>query len=365
MSDTPLPVSLDLLPPAVQRSVATTSPAPVRVMAAKGLIPCAPRDLLTAILVLSYDPDPTVSQTARNTAGTLPDKVLSAALRDEDLPAPVLAFFARVLAGNDTYLELIALNQSTADETIADIAGVASAGVVDVVAQNQLRLLRDERIVRGMVGNPRTRTSTRDNVLDFCVRSGLSLDDLPEFVEAKRRILGEDPSVVEALAAAEQNRVDDVIAEYGQAVLDESAALDEGLRLTFAQRVSKMSVSEKIKLAGRGNKEARTLLLRDSNKLVAVAAVQSPRMTESEVLGLTNNRTLHDDVMRYIVSNRDWMKLYQVKVNLVNNPKCPQGVALRLLPHMRPNELKGIARNKNISSTIQLQAKSFLSKKQK
>lgn len=363
MSDMTPSVSIDSLPPAVQRSVSPNSPVPVRMMAAKGLIPCGPRDLLTAIYLLSHDPDPKVAQTARESAASLSDRILSSGLRDDELAPGVLDLFARMQASNDAYLELIALNPATSDDTIAQLASVASEGVVEVIAQNQLRLLRDERVVIGLVKNPQTRSSTRDRILDFCVRSGVALDELPEFVEAKRRLLGEDPSFVTELAQAELNKADDVLSDYGDALQDETASLDESERLTFSQRVAQMSVSEKIKLATRGNKEARTILLRDSNKLVALATVQSPKITESEILSLSNNRTVHDDVMRYITSNREWMKLYQVKVNLVNNPKCPAGTGLRLLPHIRTNELKGIARNKNISSTIQLMAKQMLAKK--
>lgn len=361
--DSACPVSIELLPPAVQRSVSPQSPAPVRVMAAKGLIPCAPRDLLSAIFILTHDPDPNVAQTARTTAAGMTDRVLSVALRDVELPPEVLAFFARVLAGNDAYLELIILNPSTSDETVGDVAGIASAQVVDLIAQNQLRILRDERIVRGLIGNPRTRASTRDTVLDFCVRAGLVLADVPEFLEARQRILGAEPAVAEELAQAEANTAEKVIGEFGDSVASEAGSLEETRRITFSQRVARMSVSEKIKLASRGNKEARTLLLRDSNKLVALATVQSPRITESEILGLTNSRTINEEVLRYILSSREWMKLHKVKLNLVNNPKCPQGVALRLLQHLHPSELKELSRNKNVSSTLQVQAKSLLQKK--
>lgn len=354
MSETTPSVSIESLPPAVQRSVSPGSPVPVRLMAAKGLIPCSPRDLLTAVYLLSFDSDAKVAQTAQESAAALPDRIVSAGLRDDELHPEVLGFLARIHSGNDTYLELIALNPNTSDSTIAEVVEVASEQLVEVISQNQLRLLRDEQVVINLVRNPQTRASTRDRVLDFCVRSGMNLDELPEFVDAKRRILGEDPSIVTELAKAELNKAEDVLAEYGEALQEETAALEEGERLTFSQRVAEMSVAEKIKLATRGNKEARTILLRDSNKLVALAAVQSPKLTESEVLSLSNNRTIHDDVMRYIISNREWMKMYQVKVNLVNNPKCPAGIALRLLPHMRPNDLKGISRNKNISSIVQL-----------
>lgn len=358
------PVPLDSFSPTVVRSIDPKSPVPVRMMAAKGLLACPPRELLAAIHVLTFDPDPKVAETARNFASAIPDKLL-AGLRDEELLPATLDLFGRALYANPKATEIIALNASTSDETIAALAEIVPDNVAEIIAQNQLRILRDERIVRALIRNPNLRLTTKDTVLDFCVRSGLVLEDMPEFLEARRRVFGADPKVAEEIKEAEQHTVEKVVAEYGAAVTDESAQVEEGKKLTFTQRVMKMSVSQKIKLATLGNKEARTMLLRDSNKLVALAAVSSPRLTDGEVISLSNSRTLHEDVMRYIISNREWLKMYQVKLNLVNNPKTPVATSLRLLQFIHPSDLKDVSRNKNINSTIQTQARRALQPKEK
>lgn len=360
VTGTPTPaLSLSAFPPAIQRSLDPKSPVPVRMMAAKGLLACPPADLVSAIYLLTFDPDPKVADTARQTGATLQDKVLSG-LRDEDLPAPVLDFYADQLRDHDGALEFIVLNSATSDETVARIASFASERVLEIVAQNQLRLLREESIVRALEANPQVRSSTRDAVLDFCVRSGMYLSDVPAFEEARRRVYGDQP---EALPPEPTKAVEELLAEYGDAVRSESGQLAEDERLTFTQRVMRMTVSQKIKLATLGNKEARTILLRDSNKLVALAAVQSPRLSDTEIAALTNSRTLHEDVMRYVVRNREWLKNYQVKVNLVNNPKCPLATSIKLLQHLHLSELKSVARNKNIASTLSTQARMMLDKK--
>lgn len=358
------PVPLAALPPAMQKSLDPKSPLPLRGMAAKGLVPGSPRDVLTALFMLTFDPEPKVAEQARVTASKANDRIHSS-LRDDELHPAVLAFYARMLTGQDVYVEFIALNQATPDDAVAEIAAAASERVCEVVSQNQLRILRDERIVRALVLNPNARAATKDSVLDFCVRSGVVIRDLPEYLAARRRVLGEDPKALEELVAAEENTVEKVIEEFGSVITDESAPPpEEDRRLTFTQRVMKMSVSQKIKLATLGNKEARTMLLRDSNKLVALAAVQSPRLTDGEVVMLSKNRTLHEDVMRYITANREWVKSYTIKVNLVNNPKCPVGIALKFLPHLHASELKEVARNKNIASTLQTTARQMLAKKE-
>jgi hypothetical protein len=353
------PIPLDSFSPAVARNIDPKSPVPVRMMAAKGLLACPPRELLSAVFVLTFDPDPKVAETAHGFGAKLPDKLM-AGLRDEEIETEVLDFYARALHSNAQALEIIALNPNTADKTIASIADFVPQNVAEIIAQNQLRILRDEGIVRSLLKNPNIKLNTKETLLDFCVRSGMFLADLAEFVDARRRVFGEDPKTAEELQQAEQHTVEKVVAEYGTAVTDEAAQVEEGKRLTFTQRVMKMSVSQKIKLATLGNKEARTMLLRDSNKLVALAAISSPRITEAEVVTLANSRTLHDDVMRFICRNREWLKNYQIKTNLVNNPKTPVATSLKLMKFLHPNELKGVARNKNVNTTIQLQAKRML-----
>jgi len=156
---------------------------------------------------------------------------------------------------------------------------------------------------------------------------------------------------------------DEVMAEYAGLAEEGAPPMEEGKRLTLTQRIMKMSVAEKIKLATQGNKEARALLVRDSNKLVSVAVVRSPRVTDGEILGLANNRAAPDDVLRVIYMNREWTKMYPLKVALVKNPKTPSGIAMRFLATLRDSEVKELARNKNVPSGIQMQAKKMMDKK--
>ncbi|HSM92419.1 MAG TPA: hypothetical protein VLT47_05975, partial [Anaeromyxobacteraceae bacterium] len=140
-------------------------------------------------------------------------------------------------------------------------------------------------------------------------------------------------------------------------------AEESGKKLNMTQQVLKMSVSEKIKLATLGNKEARTILLRDSNKLVCMAAATSPRITDGEILSLANSRVVNADVLRYIYSSREFLKVYAIKTSLVKNPKVPLPTALKLMLTLQEKDIKELARDRNVPQTIQSQAKSWLQKK--
>lgn len=353
----PAPViTADVLAPQLRKHVDPKAPLPLRSMGAKLLVPASPHDSACLVYLLAFDPDPGVVEQAKKTAGALPDKVALPALRDESVPAEVLLWLAeRVIeTGNEKLQEALILNASSPDEALTLLARAGSPANCEAIGQNQLRLLRHEPLLRALLVESKASPATIDSVADFAVRSGVFLVDVPALGAAYQRVHGKPPpTVVEAPVVS----ADSVLEEFKEDLVDEkdkdAPEMEEGKKLNLTQRIQTMSVSEKIKLAGRGNKEARTLLLRDSNKLVCSAAVQSPRITETEILGLVNSKTVNDEVLRIIMRNREWMKIYHVKHSLVKNPKTPLPQALKLMLHLRLSDLKDLAKNKNIPSTVQ------------
>ncbi|MFN0061667.1 MAG: hypothetical protein ACKVPX_04020 [Myxococcaceae bacterium] len=346
----------------MRKHVDPSAPVPLRMMAAKSLVPLSPSDMAGALYLLTFDPDAGVRETANKSAADLPDRILSTALRDEGVPAPVLGFFLILLGEKEQYAEMLVLNATTPDTAVAGLASRCNQRIAEIIGQNQLRLLRDENIVRELCTNPNASPALLDGVCDFAVRSGLILADVPQMRAARVRIFGAeaaekppDPGLT-----AEQ-----VLAEHAE-LSDESARpLEEGKRVSINQKIMKMSVAEKIKLATKGNKEARGLLIRDSNKLVAVAVIRSPRITDGEVLSCANSKAMIDDVLRVIYSNREWTKSYAIRLALVKNAKVPVAIVMRFLNTLRDSELKDLSRNKNVSSSVQGMAKKMVEKKTK
>jgi hypothetical protein len=316
--------------------------------------------MVTALFLLVSDADEKVRTTAVDTATRLPDRILSSALRDEEIKPPVLGWFLDRLATQDVYAEMLVLNASTPDDAVARAAAHCSARLAETIGQNQLRLLRHEDILRQLCRNPAASPALIDGVCDFCVRSGLGLTDVEQMRQARIRLFG--------LEAAEAPldlgpTADEIIAEYQELADENAPPMEEGKRLTLAQRIMKMSIAEKIKLATKGNKEARSYLLRDSNKLVAVAVIRSPKITDGEVMAVANNRAALDEVLRVVYSNREWLKMYPVKLALTKNPKVPLPVAMKFLAQLRESEVKELSKNKNVPSGVQLMARKMMDKK--
>jgi len=127
-------------------------------------------------------------------------------------------------------------------------------------------------------------------------------------------------------------------------------------RITLLQRLSKMTVVERVQLALKGNREERLVLIRDSCKVVQRAVLQSPRLTEREVESFAAMANLSEDVLRLIARNRVYIGNPAVVRNLMNNPKTPLDITLHLLPNISGPDLKALTLNRNIPETLRTMA---------
>ncbi|ACM20742.1 hypothetical protein Geob_2388 [Geotalea daltonii FRC-32] len=131
------------------------------------------------------------------------------------------------------------------------------------------------------------------------------------------------------------------------------------------QLSQQLGVSEKIKMSLTGDKEWRSILIKDSNKLVSGAVVKNPRITEAEILAISKSKIQNDEIMRVICANKEWTKNYMIKKALVENTKTPLAVALRFMGTLTEKDLSGLAKSKNVSSVIATQARRVLLNKSK
>ncbi len=126
------------------------------------------------------------------------------------------------------------------------------------------------------------------------------------------------------------------------------------------QKIQAMSLAERLDLARNASKEARTILLRDSNKLVQLAVISSPKITESEIIAIASNKQVSDEVLREIAANREWLRNYQIRLALVNNPKTPLSIALAQIPYLNQRDLSMLAKSRAVSRPIVVAAQGRL-----
>ena len=129
------------------------------------------------------------------------------------------------------------------------------------------------------------------------------------------------------------------------------------------QEIQDLPVPEKVKLAMSGDKEARSILIKDANKQVQEAVMDSPRITEQEIAAIANSRNVGEEILRKIANSRDWMKNYQVRIGLANNPKTPLTIGLRIIGTLMISDLKRLSKSKGVSSVLTAAANRILIKK--
>ena len=133
--------------------------------------------------------------------------------------------------------------------------------------------------------------------------------------------------------------------------------LSEAEYESLYHRILQMGVAEKIKLALLGTKEARDILVRDANKIVALAVVKSPKILEAEIETISKSRSVSDDVLRHIASSKEWLKSYSIKLNLASNAKTPIPIAMKLLSQLRNRICEDLPKAENVSQTLANQAR--------
>jgi len=160
------------------------------------------------------------------------------------------------------------------------------------------------------------------------------------------------PSEVEALLDKMVVKEEEAAQFSPDLIRDLQENYSETQRQNIYQKILRMSVPEKIRLAMLGNREARNILILDRNKIIPSAVMRSPRLTDNDILLYAQQKNLPEDIYKYIAQNKKWIKNYPVKLALVNNPKTPLPIAIRLLEHLHDNDLKAVRRNKNVSSIL-------------
>ena len=146
--------------------------------------------------------------------------------------------------------------------------------------------------------------------------------------------------------------------EHGAAAAPKRAPLKKWIlsadeqRGSALQKISKLDIKGRIQLAMKGNKEERSLLIRDGTKIVALAVLESPKVTDGEVERFAGQKNVLESVLRAIPMKRRFIKQYPIVRALTSNPRCPIDVSLGLIKHLLVQDLRHLSGNKEVSDTV-------------
>jgi hypothetical protein len=348
------------IPPTIQPYLRSDAPKESRLMAARGLVPMSPLVLATVLTFMLKDADPEISDAARNTLLEMPDPVLKSLLV-EPLHPRTLDFFAHEKVNAEQLLEAVLLNPNTGDETFVFLADKVPERLTTIIINNQVRILRTPAIGEKIKTNPNALKSSIDTMVSFLRLSGILLEgESPELTEEEMDLLLSTPKASPQEpgepASDPQEEFPPLLTEEFE---EEEEEVVEEKKKDLYHRIQGMNVGKKIKLALLGNKEARMILIKDSNKIVASSVVKSPKITDGEVIAIANMRTVYDEIIRIIARTSQWTRHYSVQVALANNPKTPFPVALKFARALNLADLDKLSKNKNVPSQLSKIAKSM------
>lgn len=365
-------IELDKLGAAVQKALSDGAPLPVQLMAARGVIPGAkPHEIVIAISVLAGRPDEKLRETARTALAKLPPPILTGAL-SADLPGSVILQLASLYATNHEVTEQLLRMPRISGEALELMAAGADERAGELIATNEELMLKHPVVIEKLYMNKRVRMSTADRLIELCVRNNIELS-IPAFKEAALAIKNElipepspEPTFDDVLfketqdAAAKLALGDD---EDTHEVDDEGQEIVKPKVVPLYARMAEMTVSQKVRCATLGTAAERLLCVRDPNRLVAAAAAKSPLLKEPEAVQISASRAVSEEVLRLLAMNKDFVRNYQIKLNLVSNPRTPFTFAARLVPMLRESELKMLSKSKNVTGAISTAVRQQLAKK--
>jgi len=384
--------------PVVQAIISGKAPQPARLAAARGMLPLPQSDLLEVLVALTSSDDTQIASAAVETLQNESTEDLLLAASGEDTAPNVLAYLATVTDGKQEIYEAAILNTRTPDQALAKLATITTnSSLLEVITINQQRLVRCPEIIDAILSNPARSSEAerraRETRKEFFEKERGARQIADELRARGQTAAAEFFETAELTSAAGELNIDDawLIAQHievSDADLDdswlpaerfedlvteteaeiaanvqrviESERLERGEvnaeRVSLIRRIMFMNTKDRMKLAMKGDREARSILIRDSNKVVCSAVVKNPRVTEQEVENIASMRTVADEVLRLIALNRSWARSYPIIHNLARNPRTPIPTVMNVLPRIRTKDLEHLAQNRNVSEAVRRQA---------
>ena len=249
-------------------------------------------------------------------------------------------------------------NQMLPHELLLKIAEKGDLHMLEVLLDNQIKLIAYPEIIEVMEQNPEVNNFIRGKLAE--IREFYLQPEEAEDIPVEEVLKDED---VKEVISREQQEEAGAGEEDGEDLEDLSSAEVEEKALTTLQAINRMSISERIKLALNGTKTHRLILVKDPNKMVALAVTESPKLTTDEVVMLARNKSVDTEIIARISKNREWIKNYPVILELVQNPKTPVKNALAFVKQLHLRDLKMVSRSKNVNPVVRNVAVNFYEQK--
>lgn len=307
----------------------------VKLAAARGSLPMSGVNLVTVLFIFCHGTDEELKKEALKTLKDLSPAILTTVCTRKEAHPQILDLIAQLHYRNMKVMQPLLTNQMVSLKTLMFVAQHARGDVLDLLANNETVIQKSSALRTLIINNPHA-----EKVLKL--RLGWQEVVVPE-PESESESQSEPKVAVDIVEESSPEAEEDSQSKYQQLLV--------------------MPVAEKIKMGLTGDKEWRNLLIRESNKLVSSAVLKNPRITEGEVLMVAKSRTTSEELIRLILLNREWTKLYDMKKALVEHPRTPLQDAIRFMTFLSEKDLRDLAKSRNVTQAITNNARRILMSK--
>jgi hypothetical protein len=358
------PVPLESVNEQHRRLVGADVGVEIRERVARALLPSTLEDLVPTLAYLCHDPEEGVRKLSRQTLGNVPQEELVDIIRRER-DVHILDTLAHALPVTLESTRQIPLNRAASNQTLVYLASTGDGRLCERIGRNAVRCLAHPSTIEALYFNPQAGQALVQGLLELAVREGVRLDHIPGYVEAERAVHGSalapekapvglsDIEFLTALSLAGEQRPVPGVEEDKEVESRNLATL-----------IGKMSVAQKVRLALVGDANSRKLLIRDPKKMVALAVLKSPRLTDGEIRIFAANKNISEDVITQIARRRAWTRDYGIRKALLKNPKTPIGFALSFLRSMSKRDIKTFSKSREVPAAIARMATSIITKEE-
>ena len=358
-------------------------PANLMRTAAKGALALPPEEMIEVLVFLTHNA--MFGEQARMTLAGWDEAACLKVCADPNTPADVLKYMFAAENRRPALAPVLIENLAIADEKLMEMAEEPSSESVQFLLASQ-RAIKTPNVMRALLSNPLLTPPET-----YRIQTILGIDAEPPEPEAQPEPQA-DPETDEALVRFQTEHAAEIAAEEGkqfELMPDEEEAEhaaapeattppaaqppaptatpqpvaqvpapakpkepQEKERISVLQKISRLSVGERVQLGMKGTKDERFILIRDGSKVVSSAVLASPKVSDQEIETFASMKNVQESVLRGIAMNRKFMKNYAVLRNLTANPRCPLDIQLTLVKNLLNQDLRNLSMNKNVSETV-------------
>jgi hypothetical protein len=320
----------------------------LQLLAADGVLPLPPEELIPLQVELAQGQDPEVAQRAKASLRAV-DVRLAGPFLERSAREEVLTWFA-VETSHPVLIEAILRRRDTPRSLLASLGRRLPADLQEILLLRQDAIVEEPAILVALEENPEASTYT-----------------LRRIAEYREHLLPRERTHVERAPVAFEEMDEVELAAAIEAVrqLPPSGELEpERTKLTEGQ-IRMLPVPARLKLTRGAPRTLRTLLLRDSNTQVATSVVINNALSDQEVEQIASSRSVVEEVLILVARRRDWVGKYNIMKALVWNPRTPLATAVRLVTRLAVRDLRDLSRDRNIPDAVRSTAVRLYRIKQK